>query len=179
MPTDAPYGPPAALPVRWSAPLLRPLSRQGGPERNNGTVTDAPDSAAASPQPTSNLDPQVAARLRRDADGLIPAVIQQHDTGDVLMVGWMDDEALHRTLTDRLTTFWSRSRGSYWLKGEVSGNRQYVEQVRLDCDGDTLLISVSAAGPACHTGTRTCFDDRMLPLDTPPQRTSGAGSEVS
>lgn len=95
------------------------------------------------------------------------------------MVGWMDDEAVYRTLTDRLTTFWSRSRKSYWVKGETSGNRQHVEQVRLDCDGDTLLVSVSAAGPACHTGTRTCFDDRMLPLGTSHQHISGAGSGVS
>jgi phosphoribosyl-AMP cyclohydrolase len=112
--------------------------------------------------PVSSLDPDIAARLKRDAQGLVPAVIQQHDTGEVLMVGWMDDEALHRTLTTGRTTFWSRSRGEYWVKGETSGHRQHVQQVRLDCDGDTLLVTVDQEGPACHTGARTCFDDGLL-----------------
>ena len=74
------------------------------------------------------------------------------------MVGWMDDEALHRTLTTGRTTFWSRSRQEYWVKGETSGHRQHVKEVRLDCDGDTLLVKVDQEGPACHTGDRTCFD---------------------
>jgi len=111
----------------------------------------------------SSLDPRIAARLKRDAQGLVPAVVQQHDTGEVLMVGWMDDEALHRTLTTGRSTFWSRSRQEYWVKGETSGNRQRVTEVRLDCDGDTLLVAVDQDGPACHTGTRTCFDDGLLP----------------
>jgi phosphoribosyl-AMP cyclohydrolase len=111
----------------------------------------------AAPTPTS-LDPVIAARLRRDAAGLVPAVIQQHDTGEVLMLGWMDDEALHRTLTTGRCTFWSRSRREYWVKGETSGNRQWVREVRLDCDGDTLLVQVDQEGVACHTGERTCFD---------------------
>jgi phosphoribosyl-AMP cyclohydrolase len=110
----------------------------------------------------SSLDPDIAGRLKRDADGLVPAVVQQHDTGEVLMVGWMDDEALHRTLTTGRTTFWSRSRQEYWVKGETSGHRQHVQQVRLDCDGDTLLVRVDQEGPACHTGARTCFDDGLL-----------------
>ncbi len=110
----------------------------------------------------SILDPAIAGRLKRDAQGLVPAVVQQHDTGEVLMVGWMDDEALHRTLTSRRTTFWSRSRQEYWVKGETSGHRQHVHQVRLDCDGDTLLVTVDQEGPACHTGARTCFDDGLL-----------------
>lgn len=114
-----------------------------------------------SPNP-SGLDSAVAGRLKRDAAGLVPAVIQQHDTGEVLMVGWMDDEALHRTLTTRRTTFWSRSRGEYWVKGETSGHRQRVKEVRLDCDGDTLLVKVDQEGPACHTGTRTCFDSDLI-----------------
>ena len=101
------------------------------------------------------LDPAVAARLKRDRDGLVPAVVQQHDTGEVLMLGWMDDEALHRTLTTGRSTFWSRSRGEYWVKGETSGHRQHVRSVRLDCDGDTLLVAVDQEGPACHTGDRT------------------------
>ena len=110
----------------------------------------------------TDLDPAVAARLKRDGAGLVPAVVQQHDTGEVLMLGWMDDEALHLTLTTGRTTFWSRSRQEYWVKGENSGNRQHVRSVRLDCDGDTLLVQVDQEGPACHTGTRTCFDADVL-----------------
>ena len=79
------------------------------------------------------------------------------------MVGWMDDEALHRTLTTGRSTFFSRSRQEYWVKGETSGHRQWVREVRLDCDGDTLLVKVHQEGPACHTGDRTCFDARVLP----------------
>ena len=110
----------------------------------------------------TDLDPAIAAQLKRDADGLVVAVCQQHDTGEVLMVGWMDDEALHRTLTTGRGTFWSRSRGEYWVKGETSGHRQHVRSVRLDCDGDTLLVAVDQEGPACHTGARTCFDRDVL-----------------
>ncbi len=110
----------------------------------------------------SALDPDVAARLKRDADGLLPAVVQQHDTLEVLMVGWMDDEALHRTLTTGRTTFWSRSRQEYWVKGETSGHRQWVREVRLDCDGDTLLVLVDQEGAACHTGDHTCFDADLV-----------------
>jgi phosphoribosyl-AMP cyclohydrolase len=120
--------------------------------------------------PSSGLDPSIAARLRRDTAGLVPAVIQQHDTREVLMVGWMDDEALHRTLTTGRTTFFSRSRQTYWVKGETSGHRQWVREVRLDCDGDTLLVSVEQEGPACHTGTRTCFDADVLLAEGAPQQ---------
>ena len=105
----------------------------------------------------SELDPDIASLLKRDGDGLVPAVVQQHDTGEVLMVGWMDDEALHRTLTTGRATYWSRSRGEHWVKGETSGNRQWVREVRLDCDGDALLLLVDQEGPACHTGERSCF----------------------
>src|SRR5688500_4561007 len=107
---------------------------------------------------TPALDPAIAARLKRDAAGLVPAVVQQHDTGHVLMLGWMDDEALHRTLTTGRVTFWSRSRGEYWRKGDTSGHVQYVRSVALDCDGDALLVQVDQVGAACHTGTRTCFE---------------------
>jgi phosphoribosyl-AMP cyclohydrolase len=110
----------------------------------------------------NDLDPTIASRLKRDAQGLVPAVVQQHDSGEVLMLGWMDDEALHRTLTSGRTTFWSRSRQEYWVKGETSGNRQHVKEVRLDCDGDTLLVKVDQEGPACHTGARTCFDEGVI-----------------
>jgi phosphoribosyl-AMP cyclohydrolase len=112
--------------------------------------------------PPSRLDPAVAARLKRSPDGLVPAIAQQYDTGEVLMLGWMDDEALHRTLTTGRGTFWSRSRQEYWVKGETSGHRQHVVEVRLDCDGDTLLVKVDQEGPACHTGARTCFDADLL-----------------
>ena len=115
------------------------------------------------PRASSPLDPAVAARLKRDRDGLVPAVAQQHDTGEVLMVGWMDDEALHRTLTTGRCTYWSRSRGEYWVKGDTSGHQQWVRSVALDCDGDTLLVRVDQVGAACHTGDRTCFDADVLP----------------
>ncbi len=105
----------------------------------------------------SALDPKIAARLRRDADGLIAAVIQQYDSGQVLMVGWMDDEALHITLTGGRVTFWSRSRQQYWRKGDTSGHVQFVRSVALDCDGDAVLVRVDQVGAACHTGQRTCF----------------------
>ncbi|MQA34996.1 phosphoribosyl-AMP cyclohydrolase [Modestobacter roseus] len=105
----------------------------------------------------SELDPAVAGLLRRDPAGLVAAVVQQHDTAEVLMVAWMDDEALHRTLTTGRATYWSRSRQEYWVKGETSGHRQWVRDVRLDCDGDALLVLVDQEGPACHTGERSCF----------------------
>jgi phosphoribosyl-AMP cyclohydrolase len=114
----------------------------------------------------SALDPDVARRLKRDRDGLVCAVVQQHDTREVLMVGWMDDEALHRTLTTGRVTFWSRSRGEYWRKGDTSGHVQRVRGARLDCDGDAVLVSVEQVGAACHTGTRTCFDGDPLPAVT-------------
>jgi phosphoribosyl-AMP cyclohydrolase len=110
----------------------------------------------------SALDPAIAARLKRDANGLFPAVAQQHDTGEVLMVGWMDDEALRRTLTSGRATYFSRSRQDYWQKGDTSGNVQWVKEVRLDCDGDTVLVRVEQVGPACHTGAHTCFDEGEL-----------------
>ena len=112
--------------------------------------------------PGEALDPRVAARLKRDADGLVCAVVQQHDTREVLMVGWMDDEALRRTLTTGRVTFWSRSRQEYWRKGDTSGHVQWVRGVAVDCDGDALLVEVDQVGAACHTGTRTCFEGRAL-----------------
>jgi phosphoribosyl-AMP cyclohydrolase len=111
---------------------------------------------------SASLDPAIAARLKRDAAGLVVAVAQQYDTGEVLMVGWMDDEALHRTLRTGRVTYWSRSRQQYWVKGESSGHRQWMKEVRLDCDGDALLVKVDQEGPACHTGARSCFDADVL-----------------
>src|SRR3712207_5256625 len=109
-----------------------------------------------------SLAPEVADLLRRDPAGLVGAVVQQHDTGEVLMLAWMDDEALRRTLATGRAPYGSRSGGEYWVKGETSGNRQWVREVRLDCDGDALLVLVDQEGPACHTGERSCFH-RALP----------------
>jgi phosphoribosyl-AMP cyclohydrolase len=116
------------------------------------------------PARPADLDASIATRLKRDRDGLVVAVAQQHDTGEVLMVGWMDDEALHRTLTTGRCTYWSRSRQEYWVKGDTSGSQQWVQSVALDCDGDTLLVRVDQVGGACHTGDRTCFDVAELPV---------------
>ena len=102
---------------------------------------------------STELDPRIAARLKRDAKGLVAAVVQQYDTHEVLMVGYMNDEALRRTLTTGRVTFWSRSRQEYWRKGDTSGHVQYVKGVSLDCDGDALLVEVDQVGAACHTGT--------------------------
>jgi phosphoribosyl-AMP cyclohydrolase len=110
----------------------------------------------------SALDGKIAARLKRNEDGLIAAIAQQYDTGEVLMLGWMDDEALHRTLTTGRCTYWSRSRQEYWVKGESSGHAQWVKSVALDCDADVVLVKVDQVGAACHTGDRTCFDAGAL-----------------
>src|SRR5688572_14903418 len=111
------------------------------------------------------LDPEVAALLRRDPAGLVAAVVQQYDTGEVLMLAWMDDEALRRTLHTGRATYWSRSRHEYWVKGATSGHHQYVKAVALDCDGDALLISVDQVGAACHTGERSCFHNELAVFD--------------
>ncbi|PLA13085.1 phosphoribosyl-AMP cyclohydrolase [Corynebacterium riegelii] len=108
------------------------------------------------------LDPDIAARLKRNADGLVPAIVQAADTREVLMMAWMDDHALAHTLATRRGTYYSRSRKEYWIKGLTSGNVQAVESVALDCDGDTILVTVQQTGGACHTGDRTCFDADVL-----------------
>jgi len=118
-------------------------------------------------------------RVRFDDKGLLPAVIQQWDSREVLMVGWMDREAFLRTMSEGRVTFWSRSRQEYWRKGDTSGHVQYVRGAALDCDGDTLLVRVEQIGAACHTGTRTCFDTDLLdPLEiqTPVQHAERSGS---
>jgi phosphoribosyl-AMP cyclohydrolase len=103
------------------------------------------------------------AEVRFDADGLVPAIIQDASDGTVLMLGYMNGEALKRTLDSGRSWFWSRSRQEYWCKGETSGNRQFVREVRYDCDGDTILVKVDQEGSgACHTGERSCFY-RTLP----------------
>jgi phosphoribosyl-AMP cyclohydrolase len=108
--------------------------------------------------PGSPLDPAISSRLRHTAEGLVPVVVQQHGTGEVLMLAWVDDEALARTIDTGRATYWSRSRREYWVKGDTSGHVQWVKEVRLDCDGDTLLFVVDQVGAACHTGDHTCFD---------------------
>lgn len=107
------------------------------------------------------LDPAIAHRLRRNDAGLVPAIVQS-TSGEVLMMAWMDDHALAHTLATRKGTYYSRSRQEYWIKGETSGNTQYVHRAQLDCDGDTILVTVDQTGAACHTGARTCFDADML-----------------
>ncbi len=123
-----------------------------------------PQSSSAAPMPEkgAELSAEVAALLKHDGAGLVAAIIQQFDSQEVLMLGWMDNEALRRTLTSGRVTFYSRSRQEYWRKGDTSGHVQYVKSVALDCDGDALLITVDQVGAACHTGTRTCFDGRGL-----------------
>jgi phosphoribosyl-AMP cyclohydrolase len=96
-------------------------------------------------------------QLKYDDKGLIPAIIQDISSGEVLMLGYMNEESLRRTLESGRTWFWSRSRQEFWCKGETSGNRQYVRDIRYDCDGDALLVVVEQTGAACHTGERSCF----------------------
>jgi phosphoribosyl-AMP cyclohydrolase len=102
--------------------------------------------------------------LRFDERGLVPAIVQQHDTGEVLMLAWMTAETLAETLERGETVFWSRSRGARWHKGATSGNTQRVVDVRADCDGDVVLVRVAQAGAgACHTGAWSCFTDPLVP----------------
>ncbi len=95
--------------------------------------------------------------IKFDADGLVPAIAQQHDSGEVLMVAWMNRDAVRATLEEGRACYWSRSRGKLWRKGETSGQRQFVKDFRLDCDGDMILLLVEQEGVACHTGRRNCF----------------------
>ena len=110
--------------------------------------------------------------LSFNADGLIPAIARQHDTGEVLMLAWMNRKALEETLNTGQVCYWSRSRGRLWRKGETSGQVQKLVELRVDCDGDTLLLNVDQKGPACHTGRRDCFywkvADESLVLDREP-----------
>lgn len=100
---------------------------------------------------------EVLASLRFNNDGLIPAIAQQHDSGEVLMLAWMNRAALEETLATGRVCYWSRSRQSFWRKGETSGQIQHLVELAIDCDGDTLLLKVDQTGPACHTGRRSCF----------------------
>ena len=109
-----------------------------------------------------DLDPAIAERLTRTADGLVAAVVQDATTGRVLMMAWMDDAALAETLATRRGVYYSRSRGRRWAKGEESGHVQHVRGVEIDCDGDTVLLRVDQTGAACHNGTNSCFDTATL-----------------
>ncbi len=101
--------------------------------------------------------PAMLAQVRFDANGLVPAIAQQHDTGEVLMLAWMNRDAVAETLASGRVCYFSRNRGRLWRKGESSGQVQYLKEMRIDCDGDSLLLLVEQEGVACHTGRRTCF----------------------
>ena len=136
-------------------------------EPTAGVPVTAPAEAtrSGSDAPVQDEPARSVQDLRFGPDGLICAVAQQFDTREVLMVAWMDAEAVRRTLTTGAATYYSRSRQAYWVKGETSGHTQKVVEVRYDCDADTLLVLVDQTGPACHTGTRSCFENRVLALD--------------
>jgi phosphoribosyl-AMP cyclohydrolase len=110
------------------------------------------------PQPTKEVEME----LKYDSNGLIPAICQDAANGEVLMMAWMNAESLRRTIESGETWFWSRSRQELWHKGATSGNIQKVIDIHIDCDADTLLVLVKPAGPACHTGERSCFFSRLL-----------------
>jgi phosphoribosyl-AMP cyclohydrolase len=99
--------------------------------------------------------------LKYNADGLIPAIAQQHDTLEVLMMAWMNRESIEETLQTGRVCYWSRSRNKFWRKGESSGQMQVLKELRLDCDADTILLLVDQTGPACHTGRRSCFYNKV------------------
>lgn len=120
------------------------------------------------PDTPETLAAEIAGRLKRTDDGLIPAVVQDAQTGRVLMMAWMNDESLAITLATRQATYWSRSRSELWRKGATSGHTQYVHQIELDCDGDTLLLQVDQIDGACHTGKTSCFDEGGILLAPEP-----------
>ncbi|WP_248703265.1 phosphoribosyl-AMP cyclohydrolase [Curtobacterium sp. MWU13-2055] len=125
---------------------------------------------------TSTDTDAVLGRARFGADGLLPAIVQEESSKDVLMLGYMDREALRRTLTEGRVTFWSRSRNEYWRKGDTSGHAQYVRDAAFDCDADTLLVTVQQVGAACHTGAHRCFDVDPLAPTTASAPTGTAAS---
>ena len=128
-------------------------------------------------QPSTPLAPtpptqEFFTTLNPNVDGLVPAIAQQHDTGEVLMMAWMNQESLQETLRTGRVCYWSRSRRRLWRKGESSGQTQHLIELRIDCDGDTLLLLVEQTGPACHTGQRSCFyravrDQQIITLSEP------------
>ena len=100
---------------------------------------------------------QLLTEMQFDSNGLVPAIAQQHDTGEVLMMAWMNVDAIRESLTSGRVCYWSRSREALWKKGETSGQIQALKELRVDCDGDTILVLVDQTGVACHTGRRNCF----------------------
>ena len=131
----------------------RPPAEAGRSQEGGGKIVDE--------MPGRGPWPFAPEMLRFNADGLIPAIAQDAETGEVLMLAWMNAEAVRRTLATGRVTYWSRSRQRYWVKGESSGNIQELVELRVDCDGDTLLCRVRQSGPACHTGRRSCFYRRI------------------
>ncbi len=128
------------------------------------------------------LPPALDEAVSFDADGLVPAIAQQHDSGEILMMAWMNRAALAETVATGRVCYWSRSRQALWRKGETSGQVQRLVQLRLDCDGDTILLRVDQTGVACHTGRRSCFfrglaEDgqlqELLPVETDPKELYG------
>ena len=116
--------------------------------------------------------PDILSAIRFDTAGLVPAIAQQHDTGEVLMLAWMNREAVRATLAEGRACYWSRSRQALWRKGETSGQVQRLRELRLDCDGDAVLLLVEQQGVACHTGRRNCFfravrDGALAEIATP------------
>lgn len=111
------------------------------------------------------MSEDLISRVRFTSDGLVPAIAQQWDSREVLMMAWMDEAALRETIATGRGVYFSRSRGERWAKGDTSGHVQHVREVRLDCDGDTVLLIVDQIGAACHTGDRTCFDARVTMID--------------
>ncbi|MPY70557.1 MAG: phosphoribosyl-AMP cyclohydrolase [Alphaproteobacteria bacterium] len=133
-------------------------------------------------EPADDTIEQALAKIAFDGDGLVPAIAQQYDTGEVLMMAWMNADALRETLATGAACYWSRSRGKLWRKGESSGQTQALKELRIDCDGDTLLLQVDQKGVACHTGRRTCFftavrDDGLVevsPVEVDPDALYGS-----
>jgi len=120
-------------------------------------MTESGTGGGVSPPISKRAADTTLAALRFDRDGLIPAVAQQHDSGETLMLAWMNRESVEETLKTGRVCYWSRSRKTLWRKGESSGHVQRLVELRVDCDGDALLLLVDQTGPACHTGTRSCF----------------------
>ena len=122
----------------------------------NEIANQAPANPAGTPAAATSTD-RILEAIRFDANGLVAAIAQQHDTGEVLMMAWMNAESIRETLTTNRVCYFSRSRGKLWRKGESSGQTQYLKDLRVDCDGDTMLLLVHQDGVACHTGRRNCF----------------------
>jgi phosphoribosyl-AMP cyclohydrolase len=134
---------------------------------------------------TATTHDELLALVSFNADGLVPAIAQQHDTGEVLMMAWMNREAIDETLSTGRVCYYSRSRAGLWRKGETSGQVQHLKELRVDCDGDTLLLLVDQKGVACHTGRRSCFYRAardgtvatIFEVKTPPERLYGPGGQ--